>query len=110
MQVSSAFLFILLVVSTTGQRFDRHDFGYVLQENQQLYVSTATAKMIYYYKLPGRLDNVSLADLNCTAMESNNERGRAGECRAVGTSCCLPIGWQQLGVAFPPGCYTSRER
>ena len=31
-------------------------------------------------------------------------------CRAVGTSCCLPIGWQQLGVAFPPGCYTSRER
>jgi len=30
-------------------------------------------------------------------------------CRAVGTSCCLPIGWQQLGVAFPPGCCTSRE-
>jgi len=29
--------------------------------------------------------------------------------RAVGTSCCLPIGWQQLGVAFPPGCCTSKE-
>ena len=76
MQVSSAFLLILLVASTTGQRFDRHNFGYVLQEKQQLYVSTATAKMIYYYKLPGRLDNVSLADLNCTATESNNERSR----------------------------------
>jgi len=74
--VSSAFLFILLVVSTTGQRFDRHSFGYVLQEKQQLYVSTVTAKVIYYYKLPGRLNNVCLADLNCTGMESNNERGR----------------------------------
>jgi len=26
--------------------------------------------------------------------------GGAGECRAVGTTCCLPIGWQQLGWRF----------
>ena len=76
-------LAIILVLGTQvgqseGELFrriiDKHNYGFVLQEKRQIYVSVATGKVIFYYQLPEQELNLTMIDIDCSRLRAMRRR------------------------------------
>ena len=61
---------LLVSIMLAGQAFDnvldRHNFGYILVQRHNFYLSITMGKMIFHYELPPAMSQVAMAPLNCT--------------------------------------------
>ena len=49
-----------------SELLDNHNYGYVLNRGRTVQLTTASAHLVFYYKLPARQFNLSLLEPNCS--------------------------------------------
>ena len=47
---------------------DHHNFGYLFQKTQGVYLSSGEAKVVFHYRLPDRINSSRVGSVNCRSM------------------------------------------